>query len=67
MGDVLTGIIGAFLAAGTPPLQAAVAGAYYHGLAGDLAAKTYGARGLIAGDLLQTLPTALEMEPQSLA
>lgn len=61
MGDVLTGIVGAFMAAKVPPLQAAVAAAYYHGLAGDTAAAARGRRGLIASDLLETLPAALEM------
>ena len=37
-GDVLTGIIGAFLARKIPPLDAAVSAAYVHGLAGDIAA-----------------------------
>lgn len=39
MGDVLTGMIGALLAAGWPGFEAACAGAYWHGLAGDLAAS----------------------------
>ena len=37
-GDTLTGIIGALLAAKLDPTEAAAAGAYVHGLAGDLAA-----------------------------
>ncbi|MDT0308547.1 NAD(P)H-hydrate dehydratase [Streptomyces sp. DSM 44917] len=37
-GDVLSGLIGALLAAGLDPLDAASAGAYLHGLAGRLAA-----------------------------
>jgi ADP-dependent NAD(P)H-hydrate dehydratase / NAD(P)H-hydrate epimerase len=61
MGDVLTGVIGAFMAAGVPPLRSAVAGAYYHGLAGDMAAALKGTRGLIASDLLETLPAAFEL------
>jgi NAD(P)H-hydrate epimerase len=38
MGDVLTGVIGALLAAGWSAYDAACAGAYWHGLAGDRAA-----------------------------
>lgn len=38
MGDVLTGMIGALLASGWPVFEAACAGAYWHGLAGDLVA-----------------------------
>ena len=37
VGDVLTGVVSALLAAGATPLAAAVSGVYYHGLAGDLA------------------------------
>jgi hydroxyethylthiazole kinase-like uncharacterized protein yjeF len=37
-GDVLSGAIGAYLAAGVTPLHAAAAGAFVHGLAGHLAA-----------------------------
>ncbi|WP_395109461.1 NAD(P)H-hydrate dehydratase [Actinomadura sp. SCN-SB] len=36
-GDVLSGLIGALLAGGMPPLDAAAAGAYLHGLAGRIA------------------------------
>ncbi len=39
MGDVLTGMIGALLAAAVPAFDAACLGAYWHGLAGDVMAK----------------------------
>jgi hydroxyethylthiazole kinase-like uncharacterized protein yjeF len=39
-GDVLTGVTGALLATGLSPTEAAVCGAYLHGLAGHLAAAT---------------------------
>jgi len=55
-GDVLAGMIGAFLAGGAPALGAAVAGVYYHGRAADLAVQP-GMRGLVASDLLHVLPT----------
>jgi ADP-dependent NAD(P)H-hydrate dehydratase / NAD(P)H-hydrate epimerase len=58
-GDVLTGIIGGFLAQGMIDIDAAVLGCYVHGLAGDLACDEYGARGMIAGDILAMLPEAL--------
>jgi ADP-dependent NAD(P)H-hydrate dehydratase / NAD(P)H-hydrate epimerase len=54
-GDVLAGILGGFLAQGLTPKDAAIAGVWVHGLAGDLAAKTWGQRGLIATDLLTGL------------
>ncbi|HEX5760209.1 MAG TPA: NAD(P)H-hydrate dehydratase [Thermoanaerobaculia bacterium] len=57
-GDVLTGLLAALLAQGLEPLDAALAGAYVHGLAGDLAAERQGTRGLSAGDLAEALPAA---------
>lgn len=57
-GDVLSGIIGALLAQGLSPFKAACAGAYYHGLAGDLAAKKHGQRSLLATHVLEELPSS---------
>lgn len=59
-GDVLAGAIGGLLAQGLEPLHAAVLGVYIHGLAGDLVACVKGLRGVIAGDVLETLPDALK-------
>ncbi len=58
MGDVLTGVIAALVAGGAPPAAAAVAGVFYHGLAADRAAER-GARGLIAGDVVEALAQVL--------
>jgi NAD(P)H-hydrate epimerase len=58
-GDVLTGMIGGLLAQGLPPFDAAGAGAYLHGLAGDLAAAEKGLLGLIASDVLEKIPAAI--------
>ncbi len=58
-GDVLSGIIGAFLAQGVDPFLAAVAGAFVHGLAGDLAHKEKGFH-MIASDLIDVLPKVLK-------
>ncbi len=55
MGDVLTGVIAGLLAQGLSPLEAARAGVYLHGRAGDLAAEEGGERGLMALDLLPQL------------
>ena len=55
-GDVLTGLIGGFLARGWPMAQASVAGVYLHGLAGDLLADEGGPAGILAGELLEVLP-----------
>jgi NAD(P)H-hydrate epimerase len=59
IGDALTGVIAAFLAQGLSPLEAALAGTYVHGTAGDLAASEKGHRGLITRDLIEKLPAAL--------
>jgi len=54
-GDVLTGMITAFLGQGMGPFDAAKYGAYYHGKAGDLAAKARGKLGMIAEDIIDYL------------
>lgn len=54
-GDVLSGVIGAFVAQGMDPLLAAAAGAHAHGRAASLGPAV----GLVAGDLLELLPTYL--------
>ncbi len=59
-GDVLAGAIGAFLAQGLPPLEAALAGVSAHGLAGDIAARDVGSRGLLASDIARYLPRAMD-------
>jgi NAD(P)H-hydrate epimerase len=41
-GDILTGMIVSFLAQGMAPLDAAKAGVYVHGLAGDIASSRLG-------------------------
>jgi ADP-dependent NAD(P)H-hydrate dehydratase / NAD(P)H-hydrate epimerase len=55
-GDVLSGLAGALLAQGLPPLQAAAAAAYLHGIAGRRAAD--GAP-IGAADLITALPVAI--------
>lgn len=59
-GDVLTGIIAAFLGQGIEPFLAAKLGVYLHGLAGDYAAREKGQISLIASDILDKLPQALK-------
>jgi NAD(P)H-hydrate epimerase len=60
MGDVLTGVIAAFLAQGLSPYDAARAGAYVHGLAADFTHVRVGTLGLVAGDVIADLPRALD-------
>ncbi len=59
MGDVLTGVVASLLGQGLDGYDAAVLGAFLHGLAGDLAARETGEFGLIAGDLVGKLPQAI--------
>ena len=54
-GDVLSGIIGALLATGMPPLHAATSAVWLHGAAADACLPT----GLVAGDLVDALPAVL--------
>jgi NAD(P)H-hydrate epimerase len=56
-GDVLTGIVGAFLAKGLAPAAAAAAAAVAHGRAAELVPRR---AGLVASDLLDAIPAALE-------
>ena len=55
MGDLLGGVIGALLAQGLPPFEAAWRGAALHAAAGDAAARHGGERGLLPSDLLPEL------------
>lgn len=57
-GDVLTGIIATLLSQGLSPVDAARAGAYWHGLAGRHAAEKRRA-GVVAGDVAEALGEAL--------
>jgi hydroxyethylthiazole kinase-like uncharacterized protein yjeF len=59
-GDVLSGIVLAFLASGLEPFLAALAGAYVHGLAGDAAAAELGERSVLAGDIMDFIPDAFD-------
>jgi len=59
-GDVLSGIVGAFLAQGLDAFKAAKYATYIHGLAGDLAAKDKTQMGLIASDIIDRIPDAIK-------
>lgn len=54
-GDVLAGIVGAFLAQGADPFKAALAGAFVSGRAGDLCLKEKGFE-FIPSDVIEKLP-----------
>jgi ADP-dependent NAD(P)H-hydrate dehydratase / NAD(P)H-hydrate epimerase len=58
-GDVLAGAIVAMLAQGLHPFEAAACGAYVHGHAGLLIARSIGVAGATARDILEHVPEAL--------
>jgi len=62
-GDVLSGIVGAFFAQHVEPFEAAVAGAFVNGAAGDFVFKEKGAH-MVATDLLHWIPHVLN-DPMS--
>ena len=65
-GDVLSGCIAGLLAQRLPPFEAAVVGAYLHGLAGRIAAEKGSSRSVVAGDVLAALSAALaRIDPRS--
>ena len=57
-GDVLSGAIGALLAQGLAPFDAATLGVYLHGEAGNRAARAKGTIGVTAGDMADALALA---------
>jgi len=59
-GDVLTGTIAGLIGQRLTPAEAAVCGVFIHGKAGDLARQLKGEMGLVAGDILQLLPDAIQ-------
>jgi len=62
-GDVLSGIIGAFLAQQADPFEAAVAGAFVNGAAGDFVFEEKGYH-MVSSDLIQWIPQVLN-DPMS--
>jgi NAD(P)H-hydrate epimerase len=55
-GDVLSGVIGAYLSKKMDPFTAACAGVFVHARAGRLAATEIGVEGVIASDVIGLLP-----------
>jgi hydroxyethylthiazole kinase-like uncharacterized protein yjeF len=60
-GDVLAGAVVGLLAQGLAPFDAAVAGVYLHGLAGELVRAELGDAGMVASDLVSALPEAISL------
>ncbi len=59
-GDVLTGIIVSLLSQNYCPKNAAIIGAYIHGVSGDIAEKKIGQSALIASDIINNLGLAFQ-------
>ena len=59
-GDVLSGMIAAFLAQGLSGFKAAKYAVYLHGLAGDLAEMDKTQIGLVASDIIDRIPEAIK-------
>ncbi|MBY0394906.1 MAG: bifunctional ADP-dependent NAD(P)H-hydrate dehydratase/NAD(P)H-hydrate epimerase, partial [Thermoleophilia bacterium] len=59
-GDVLAGIIGSLLGQGYAPEDAATLGVFLHGFAADRIAARRGMIGMIASDLIEELPPAIQ-------
>jgi NAD(P)H-hydrate epimerase len=57
-GDVLSGVIGAFLSKRMDPFEATCAGVFMHVRAGQVAARKIGVEGVIARDVIEALPEA---------
>lgn len=65
-GDVLSGVIAGLVAQGLSLSDAAAAGVYLHGKAGDQVRDKLGDAGMIATDLLSELPLAIKRLKQNL-
>ncbi len=59
-GDVLTGMISAFLAQRLIPQDASILGVYMHGLIGDIVAEKKGKHSLIASDIINAIPAVFK-------
>jgi NAD(P)H-hydrate epimerase len=64
-GDVLSGVIGAYLSKHMDPFAAACAGVLVHARAGQLAAQEIAAEGVIARDVVERLPRARAVAARS--
>ena len=56
---MLAGIIAGFLAQKMLPLDAAILGTFLHGLSGDLASEDFSKYSVLASDVIEYLPFAL--------
>lgn len=66
-GDILSGIIGATAGQNIPPYDAACAGVYMHGLAGDSACEKYGQEAMLPRDVINCLSDAFRTLKEKLS
>ncbi|MFH1889078.1 MAG: NAD(P)H-hydrate dehydratase [Candidatus Omnitrophota bacterium] len=59
-GDVLSGMIAAFIGQGLGAFEASKYAVYLHGLAGDLAVAEKTAVGMVASDIIERIPEAVK-------
>lgn len=59
-GDLLAGMIGAFLSQGLSPVDAALTGVYLHGLAGDITSDKYTKHSALPSLCAELIPEALK-------
>jgi NAD(P)H-hydrate epimerase len=60
-GDVLTGMITSFIGQGIDFYKASILGVYCHGLAGDIVKEEKGEYGMIARDILESIPSSIKL------
>lgn len=65
-GDVLTGIVSSLMAQGAEPMDAAILGAWVHGLAADMAVEHSSGRSLLPTDVTEHLGMAFRALEQGL-
>jgi len=67
-GDILTGMVGGFIAQNPQRIaEAVIAAVHLHGLAGDVARESTGEHSLVATDLVKALPEAFRRVRESAA
>ena len=59
-GDVLTGVVAAFIAQGYPSDLGVVMAVFVHGRAGDIAVQQHGEYGIMASDIAHSVGKAIQ-------
>ncbi|MTI30807.1 NAD(P)H-hydrate dehydratase [Xanthovirga aplysinae] len=60
-GDVLTGMVTAFLAQNYSPLESALLAVFLHGMAGDIAAEEKGELSMLSSDIIENIGKAIKL------